>query len=300
MEDLELSLAGTEPMGTESAASAARPSISVVIPVHNGMPFLEEALESVLRQKTPEVEIIVRENGSTDGTLEWLQSRSGDDFTLIVSESLVSAAENWTAACEAATAPYVKLLCADDYVTEGALKRQLDAARSHPEVALVGSRRRVIDEDGRVVMAKRGLSGLVGPVSSEHAQRKAAFSGANPFGEPSSVLFRADALRQSLPFGDDFPYVTDLQMYVRVLEHGSFLGLPTVDGAFRLHSASWSSSIGTGQLHEFRAWARSLEDAGIIRSNAWHRATTELRFRLSFAARTVVSRLAGRRAKSAS
>jgi glycosyltransferase involved in cell wall biosynthesis len=262
------------------------------------MPFVKEALESVLRDKPVDVEVIVRENGSTDGTLEWLQSLSGDDFTLLVSDQLVSAADNWTAACESASAPYVKLLCADDYVTPGGLERQLEAAIAHPEVAIVSSRRRVIDEDGRVVLPRRGLSGMVGPMASQRAQRKAAFSGANPFGEPSSVLFRSDALKSSLPFDDQFPYVIDLQMYVRVLEHGPFLGLSSVDAAFRLHNASWSQALGKNQLDDFRSWARSLESSGIIRSNAWHRATTELRFRASFLARSLVSRLARSRARS--
>lgn len=274
------------------------PRVSVVIPVHNGMPFLPEALESVLRDKPDDVEVIVRENGSTDGTLEWLRARSSDDFTLVVSDRLVSAAENWTAACEAATAPYVKLLCADDYVTEGGLGRQLAAAIENPDAVLVGSPRRVVDESGRVIMARRGLSRLGGPISGKRAQKKAAFSGANPFGEPSSVLFRADALKASLPFGDDFPYVTDLQMYVRVLEHGSFLGLRSVDAAFRLHNASWSQAIGSNQLHDFQGWARSLETSGVVVSNAFHRATTGLRFRTSFLARTVVSWLARTRGRA--
>jgi glycosyltransferase involved in cell wall biosynthesis len=275
------------------------PRLSVVIPVHNGMPFLKEALESVLRDKPADVEVIVRENGSTDGTLEWLQSQAADDFTLLVSDRLVSAAENWTAACESAHAPYVKLLCADDYVMPGGLERQLDAARAHPEVAMVGSPRRVIDESGRTIMLRRGLRGMKGLITGAQAQRRAAFSGANPFGEPSSVLFRADALKQSLPFDDEFPYVIDLQMYVRVLEHGSFLGLSTVDAAFRLHNASWSQSIGGRQLHDFEAWARSLEREGVIHSNPWHRLTTGLRFRASFVARTLVSRLARSRRTAA-
>ena len=256
------------------------------------MPFIKEALDSVLRDKPDDVEVIVRENGSTDGTLEWLQSVSDQDFTLIVSDRLVTAAENWTAACEAAAAPYVKLLCADDFVMPGGLERQLAAATAHPEAAIISSPRKIVDEAGRTIMARRGLNGMVGPMSSSRAQHKAAFSGANPFGEPSSVLFRADALRKSLPFVDDYPYVIDLQMYVRVLDHGSFLGLPTVDAVFRLHNASWSQAIGSGQLDDFRAWARSLETAGVIRSNPFHRATTGLRFRASFLARSAVSALA--------
>jgi glycosyltransferase involved in cell wall biosynthesis len=264
-------------------------NLSVVIPVHNGMPYIKEALESVLLNKDAATEIIVRENGSTDGTLEWLQSQSELPFTLVVSESLISAADNWTAACRLASAPYIKLLCADDYVTEGALARQLSAATEHPEAALVASARRIINESGRTIMARRGLGGLTGLISSTRAQHRAAFSGANPFGEPSSVLFRADALMASLPFGDDYPYVTDLQMYVRVLEHGDFFGLRTVDAVFRLHNASWSQKIGSNQLHQFREWAKSLEDSGIIHLNVWHRITTQMRFRLSFIARSGVS-----------
>ena len=48
---------------------------SIVIPVYNGMPFLPEAVASALAQDYRDLEVVVVENGSTDGTAEWLRGQ---------------------------------------------------------------------------------------------------------------------------------------------------------------------------------------------------------------------------------
>ena len=109
------------------------------------MPYLPRAIDSALAGLSDDDELIVVENGSTDGTSEWLETVD-DRVRVLRANQPRGAAENWTAACEASSGEWVKLLCADDLVLHGGLERQLAAAESHPGVVLVGSRRRVIDE----------------------------------------------------------------------------------------------------------------------------------------------------------
>ena len=119
--------------------------------------------------------------------------------------------------------------------------------------------------------------------------RKAVLSGVNPFGEPSSVLFRADALKSSLPFQEDHPYLTDLDMYVKVLAHGDFIGLKSVDGAFRLNTGSWSAAIGKNQLHEYQAWILSLPEQGILQLSPFAISTTNAKIYVRFLMRRAVT-----------
>jgi len=241
------------------------PAVSIVIPVHNGMPYVAEAVASALAQDVDGLEVVVRENGSTDGTLEWLRGQSDPRLRVLISDSLVSAAENWTLACQSARGRYVKLLCADDYLLSGGLTRQLDAARANPDAVLVASKRRIITESGSTVIGARGLRGLIGRADGSAAVRTIVRSGANPLGEPSSVLFEGAALRTALPFSAVYPYVIDVDMYARVLMTGPMVGLDSVDAVFRLSNTSWSAQIGRRQYSEYRDWAKSLRDAGVVR-----------------------------------
>ena len=54
-----------------------QPLVSIVIPAYNSMPYLEEAIESVLSQDYPKIELIVLNDGSTDNTREFLEKYKG-------------------------------------------------------------------------------------------------------------------------------------------------------------------------------------------------------------------------------
>jgi glycosyltransferase involved in cell wall biosynthesis len=269
-----------------------RPLVSVVIPVHNGMPFIKQALSSVLSETDVPLEVIVRENGSDDETLNWLRSISDERVRVVASPELVSAAENWTASCELARGEYIKLVCADDFICEGGLRRQYEAALEHPDAVLIASPRKVVTETGVTVLRRHGLRGIHGTHPGEWILQKVARSGGNPFGEAASVLFRSDALKQSLPFSSEFPYVTDLEMYVRVLHLGRFHGLRSIDAGFRLNNSSWSTEIGGRQLEQYRNWRRSRQLDGSLPRTRFDGVGAEIRMTLTFLARRVLTRIA--------
>lgn len=271
-----------------------RPSgtlISVVIPVRNGLPFIKEALASALADPSLDIEVIIGENFSTDGTSEWLDTLTDPRVRVVRAEEPLSAAENWTNVCRHANGTWLKVLCADDFLPEGGLARQVEAAVSHPDAVMIASRRRVVSDAGRVVLKRHGLTGFVGTSDGAETVERAVRAGANPFGEPSSVLFRRDALVASLPFSEAHPYLTDLDMYVKVLPKGSFVGLPSVDGAFRLSTTSWSASIGNNQLREHQRWVDSLESEGTVILSRPRRWLVDLRLRGRFIARRIVTTL---------
>jgi glycosyltransferase involved in cell wall biosynthesis len=253
------------------------------------MPFIKQALGSVLSNPSTQMEVIVVENFSTDGTAEWLATQKDPRLRVIISPTPVSAGANWTAACQSAGGQWIKLLCADDFVMHGGIDRQLAAATRNPDAVLVASRRRVVSHGGRSVLPRLGLTGFKGYRAGTRTMRRAVLSGVNPFGEPSSVLFRADALKASLPFTDDHPYLTDLDMYVRVLKRGEFVGLRSVDAVFRLNSGSWSASIGRNQLTDYRGWLRSLPARGILDLSRWDIRATDAKIYARFLARRAVT-----------
>lgn len=269
--------------------------LSIVVPVRNGMPYLPDAIGSALAELPDDAELIVRDNRSTDGTAEWLATLQDPRVRVITGTEDLTAGENWTAVAQEATGEFVKLLCADDFVTPGGVGRQLAAARESGAV-MVASRRRVVDGDDRVVMASHGLGGLIGVRGGQDALAHSVSSGTNAFGEPSAVLIRRDALVASLPFTRDFPYLTDLDLYARVLARGTFVGLPTVDAGFRISATSWSSSVGNAQLREFQSWVDTRITDGGLRLTKAQRAKARIMIPGKFVARRIVNELSSRRA----
>ena len=111
--------------------------VSVIIPSYNCAPYLAEAIESVLGQTRAPHEVIVVDDGSTDGSLE-IARGYGDSVSVVAQENAgVSAARN--RGFDLATSDWLALLDADDLWSPNKLERQLSAVRGHSEVVCVFS-----------------------------------------------------------------------------------------------------------------------------------------------------------------
>lgn len=237
-----------------SDEGGGRATVSVVVPVHNGMPHLPATLASVLAQTRVPDEIVIVENGSTDGTSEWLAEHAPVGARVIVQPSLVGAAANWTRAVQSAKGDFVKLLCADDILEPTAVEVQAAALESSPTAVLAASQRTVVDNWGVPIVRGRGLGPLDGERDGREVIRACALRGQNLLGEPSSVMFRRTAIQRHMPWDDSLPYVIDLDMYGRVLMDGSVIAIRRDLAQFRLADGSWSSSLAKVQRHQFDGW----------------------------------------------
>jgi glycosyltransferase involved in cell wall biosynthesis len=110
------------------------PLVSCVVPVFNGARYLAEAVDSVLAQTHPRLELIVVDDGSTDGSAE-LAARYGSPVRLVRQPHLgLAAARN--AGVESATGDFVAHLDADDLWVPDKLARQLARFQEHPGIGL--------------------------------------------------------------------------------------------------------------------------------------------------------------------
>lgn len=225
--------------------------VSVCIPVYNGADHLRETLESVLTQSLEAVEVVVVDNASTDATSQILSEFSDDRLRVIRNDSTVSVYENWTRAVSATRGKYVKVLAADDLLHPTCLERQLEAFEAHGDgVALVASQRSILNEHGNVLIPHRGLGRLSGRVDGEHAIARCVRRGTNIFGEGAAVLARGDLIRSALPWPSDYPYMTDLVMWFRLLEQGDLVAIREPLASFRAHQGSWSAEIAAFQAQQ--------------------------------------------------
>lgn len=191
--------------------------ISVLIPVLNGAQFLEEALLSLEQQTYRDFEVLVWDNGSTDGTLEildrWLPARlpgrvfRGQPLSLGLSLACL---------VEEAPTELCARMDADDLCHPDRFRQQLEFLRQHPGLALVGTDRVCIDMAGNTVA---GVSTLpFAPSDVLHATL------VGPRIWHPTVLFKRSAILKAGNYQDhstpEEPYWSeDYDMWMRLLTH---------------------------------------------------------------------------------
>jgi glycosyltransferase involved in cell wall biosynthesis len=220
---------------------ARPPRVSVCVPAYRAAPFIGATIESVLGQTCDSWELIVVDDASPDDTFA-VASRYASDPRVRLDRNghNLGPVGNWNRVVAMATGQYVKVLCDDDLLYPACLARQVTALDAHPSAGLAGSRRDIIDQDGRTVIAGRGLAGMEGLVPGRQATKRMLETGTTPLGEPSVVLFRAEALREAGPFRDRYATLVDVDMYARVLRDWDAVAIDDTLAAFRMSAGSWS------------------------------------------------------------
>lgn len=127
------------------------PLVSVVIPVFNGAPFVAKAVASVRAQTVKDVEIIVVDDGSTDGTQAILAGLQRSDGIVWFQQDHGGPARSRNRGIEAARGEFVALLDCDDVWLPEKLAAQLDVVRLRPEVGVVHTDFEVVDANGTVL-----------------------------------------------------------------------------------------------------------------------------------------------------
>lgn len=129
------------------------PRVSVVMPVRNALPYLDAAVESILRQTFADFEFVILDDASTDGSTERLRHWASQDsrIRLMEEECNLGPARSSQRVALAASAPIVARMDADDISYPNRLADQLEVLDRHPDVGVVGGLFDIIDPNGRVV-----------------------------------------------------------------------------------------------------------------------------------------------------
>lgn len=130
-----------------------KPLVSVVMPTRDCRDYLEKSIASIFAQNIPNLEIIIVDDGSTDGSMEYLCSvaEKYKNIHILQSDGIgPGRARNF--AIRAAKADYIAFLDADDVWMEGKLARQLDFHQSNPDVGLSFTNYSIVTPDGPLDM----------------------------------------------------------------------------------------------------------------------------------------------------
>jgi len=127
------------------------PLVTVVIPVFNGEPFVAKAVESVRAQTMNDVEIIVVDDGSTDGTQAVLQELERTHCIRWYQQDHGGPARSRNRGIESARGEFIALLDCDDVWLPDKLEAQLNVMQRDPSMGLVHTDFDVVDEHGAVL-----------------------------------------------------------------------------------------------------------------------------------------------------
>ncbi len=141
--------------------SDERPTVSVVLAVYNAAWCVERALDSALGQTVPPDEVIVCDDGSTDGTADLVERRYGDRVRVMRLPHCNAAAARVAGLAEA-KGRWLAFLDADDWWTSDKLERQLEFLARHPEVRWLTSDGPYVSEQG--VIRESWMEGYFHPV----------------------------------------------------------------------------------------------------------------------------------------
>ncbi|MEC5198036.1 glycosyltransferase involved in cell wall biosynthesis [Arthrobacter sp. PL16] len=227
------------------------PLVSIVIPAFNNEDHIRETLRSVTAQTYENVEIIIADHSSTDGTAAAIDEFSADPRVRVLSPTPRGggAPANWNRVTQEARGEYVKLVCGDDLLRPDCVAAQVEAAVAYPGCVMVAARRDIVDDAGEVVLGSRGLAGMRGVISAGVAVRETVRSGTNPFGEPACVLVRRHALLER-GWDDTHSYMLDVASYMHVLDHGDVFCMEASLASFRVSAGQWSVRLMRSQATE--------------------------------------------------
>jgi glycosyltransferase involved in cell wall biosynthesis len=234
------------------------PAVSVCIPTYNGTQYVERTIRSVLAQTYTDFELVVRDDGSTDETLEVVRSIDDDRIRIVAGHENAGAGANFALAVAEASGTYVKLLCQDDVIYPDCLERQVGALEADPGVVMVSCHRDIVDDDDRVVYRNRGWRNASGVYTGADVMRATVRAGTNLVGEPSAVLLRREEFEAAGGFDRAYAYMIDLEAWMRLLERGSLHYLPQALCTFRVSQHSCSAQLRREQARQARELLRTL------------------------------------------
>ena len=194
--------------------------------VHNDRPYLAESVESILAQTFDDFELLVIDDGSTDGSGDYLAQVPDPRLQLMRNGTNLGLTCSLNTGLDHAAGKYLARMDGDDAAAPDRFARQVEFLERNAEVGIVGSSRTLIDDAGRFVAHAPA-------VTDDLAIRWKCLLG-NPLAHPT-VMIRADVLdRHALRYDERFATAQDYELWSRLLPVTQAANLPQPLVSYRL------------------------------------------------------------------
>lgn len=211
----------------------ALPKVSIIIPVYNGTNYLREAINSVLSQTYTNCEVIVVDDGSTDGTWAMIQSYGSNVLSFRKENGGVASALNY--GIRKATGQYIAWLSHDDLFLPNKLERQVNFLKQFPQFKACYTDYYNIDENGAML---EEVETLWYP-----RQEAIRMLFRIPYINGSTMLIERLCFDKAGLFSEKLRYTQDTEMWLRILQHFEIGRVPEKLGKWRLHPSQDSRHV---------------------------------------------------------
>lgn len=253
----------------ENKKSIDTPLVSVLIPAYNAALYIEKAIDSVLAQTYQNIEIVVVNDGSKDGTAELLENIKLKDSRVLVfhNEKNLGLSPTRNKGVKLCNGKFIALLDADDLIAPERLEKQVEFLENNQSFSAVSTWMEEFDVKGnnKTIRYRRDLNEI-----------KSVSMFYSPVSHAAS-MFHASVLKQ-LGYRNEFFFAEDYDMWIRFLQNHKVGVIPEVLYYYRSHA---TQSIKPG--NELKKQESHLKIIESIHSYLQIESTDELRkFHLSY------------------
>lgn len=222
------------------------PRLTVLMTVYNGLPYLREAIESILNQTYHAFKFLIVDDASTDGTRDLINSYDDSRIQLEALPRNIGQTAALNYGLRHIDTQWVARMDSDDISLPHRFQKQMDYLNTHPGVVLIGTAAEHISHNGKHLKFRYK--------PCDHKTIGREFIERNMFIH-SSVIFRNDIIKSLGGYPKSNYFIQDRPMWLEILSQYQVANLPDVLVKIRIHSQQWGQTAN----HHHRYWKEKLE-----------------------------------------
>ena len=223
--------------------------VSIVMSVYNAGKYLNEAIESMLNQTFADFEFIIVNDGSTDTSLQIIESYK-DERIVLINQKNTGLAKALNNGIDKSKSNFIARMDADDISLPDRLQKQYDFLINNPEYIAVGSNAIIIDVDGNYVFSSSR------PISDEDVRQKLPKT---PFYHPS-VMFKKNVFAKAGKYCEAMVKAQDTVLFNRMARYGKFYNIKEPLIKYRIVPTASTNRSNIGKKRLSKILLKAIED----------------------------------------
>ena len=183
--------------------------VTVLMPVYNASEFLKEAIDSILEQTYEEFEFLIIDDGSTDSSLNIIESYNDDRIKLISNTENLGIIKSLNKGIEMASGKYIVRMDADDISENNRLEIQINFMENNNDVAVAGS-------NGVIFLSEKPMIKKATDFPKKYSEIKCTLLFESPIMHPSVIIRKNVLLENNYRYKDEHKATEDYGLWMEI------------------------------------------------------------------------------------